>query len=291
MMPPPANSPERGTLTLAKGRVRVHFVRRMKSLLRLILLIGTAGAITGCASREPKEVFHAGDEVPPDFVAGPAALLLTNLDGFSATAAFSLPVTAGQTKPVSGDLLERQGRLIFQPATRPVSKKNPLMGGMIFIWDEAAHSGYVLNDPLQAFARIVTGVQGTNLIWQTDGASQEEANGHPCRRLEATVQCSDGSTAQFIVWQAEDARHLPVRIRAVTGSRQFTLDLTNVRLDLPPPELFTPPDGFTRYDTSVALMDELILRQTELLKSTERRGNADESMVPTVPTWRQGQTQ
>ena len=262
----------------------------MKSLLRMLLLACAVVAIGGCASKVPQEVFHAGDEAPPDFLSVPAAMLLTNLDGFSATVAFSQPSPGGQPRTVSGDVLEREGRLIFQPSSRAKNKKSLLQGGMIFIWDEATHVGYVLSDPLQAYARLLPSVPGTNIVWEADAAVQEEANGHPCRRLQAVVQCDDGSSARFMVWQAQDARRLPVRIRSISGLRDFTLDFSNVRLELPAAELFVPPDGFTKYETAVALMNELIIRQTELLKANERRG-AGEGPSPNINTWRQGQPQ
>jgi len=262
----------------------------MKSLMRLLLLAWAVVAIGGCASKVPKEVFHAGDEAAPDFLSGPAAILLTNLDGFSATVVFSPPLPGAEPRTVSGDLLEREGRLIFQPASRAKNKKTLLQGGMIFLWDESAHSGFVLSDPLQAYARMPARVQGTNLVWEADGAVQEEANGHPCRRVQAVVECDDGSSARFMVWQAEDAKRLPVRIRSVSGSPEFTLDFSNVRLDLPSPELFVPPDGFTKYETAVALMNELIIRQTELLKATDNRAPG-EGPSPNINNWRQGQPQ
>ncbi len=263
----------------------------MKSLLRLLLLVLTGVAIGGCASKAPKEVFRAGDEVPPDFISGPAAMLLTNLDGFSATATFSAPSSGGLPYTVSGDLLEREGRLIYQPASRVKTKNVLLHGGMIFIWDEATHAGYVLSDSLQAYARISSSVQGTNVVWNADGAVQEEANGHPCRRVQASVECDDGSSARFTVWQAEDEKRLPVRIRAISGSREFTLDFSNIRLELPKPELFVPPDGFTKYVTSVAMMNELILRQTELLKASAPHGAGVEPNGQLIQNWRPGTTQ
>ncbi|HUD82949.1 MAG TPA: hypothetical protein VMQ67_05580, partial [Candidatus Saccharimonadales bacterium] len=82
----------------------------------------------------------------------------------------------------------------------------------------------------------------------------------------------------------------PVRIRSISGLRDFTLDFSNVRLELPAAELFVPPDGFTKYETAVALMNELIIRQTELLKANERRGTG-EGPSPNISTWRQGQPQ
>jgi hypothetical protein len=261
----------------------------MKCLLRLLLPAVAALAIGGCASKVPKEVFHAGDEVPPEFLTGPAAMLLTNLDGFSASVAYSQTSPAGLPQTGSGDLLEREGRLIFQPASRARKKKELIQGGMIFIWDQDSHLGYVLSDPLQAYAGMSSSVLGTNLVWKTEGAAEEEADGHPCRRVQAVVECDDGSSAHFTVWEAEDAKRLPVRIRSVSGSRQVSMDLSNVRMDLPAPQLFIPPDGFTKYPTAVALMNELIVRQTEIIKAYER-GPAGQA-IPTIESWRQAPPQ
>jgi hypothetical protein len=263
----------------------------MKSLFPLLLLVWAVVVIGGCASKLPKEVFHAGDEVPPDFLSGPAAMLLTNLDGFSATVAFSQTPPGGVPRSASGDLLEREGRLIFQPVNQVKTKNALLKGGMIFIWDEASHFGYVLSDSLQAYARIPAGVQGNNLVWNSEGAIEEAANGHPCRRLQAIVQCDDGSSVRFTVWEAEDAKRLPARIQSNSGSRDLTLDFSNIRLDLPKPELFVPPDGFTKYPTSVAMMNELIIRQTELIKTSGARVPNDTIGAPGMNNWRPGQTQ
>jgi hypothetical protein len=276
---------------LGDNAVSVHFAGVMMRLLRFVLPALSLVAVSGCYFEGPKEVFHAGDEIPPDFLTGPASLLLTNLDGFSATVDFTLPAAAGRTKPVSGDLLEREGRLIFQPAPRVKKKNSPFQGGMIFIWDVDNQGGYVLSDPLQGYARMTHGIRGTNIVWEPQGAAQENANGHPCRRVQVDVQCEDGSTARFIVWQAQDARYLPVRIQAITGSRQFTLDLDKVRLDLPQPELFIPPDGFTRYSTAVVLMNELLIRQTALIKSYKGNPEEFEQLNPNVQNWRQGAPQ
>jgi hypothetical protein len=261
----------------------------MKRLLRTLLLISAAVVISGCASKIPKQVFHAGEEAPPDFLSGPAAMLLTNLDGFSASVTMTLPQIGDEGSPVSGDLLAREGRLIFQPVNRVKNKKILIQGGTFFIWDEGKHSGFVLSDPLQAFAPMDSTVNGTNIVWEAGAAVQEEANGHPCRRAPATIQCDDGSSARFMVWQAEDAKRLPVRIQCLSGPRQFTLNLTEIRLDLPSAELFTPPDGFTKYPTPVALMNELILRQTELIKANERIVPEQQLTAPSINNWRQGQ--
>ncbi len=257
----------------------------MKTLFRAGVVALAATVITGCASRS-KALYHAGDETPPDFLAGPAAVLLTNVDGFSAKLTASVPLAGGGRRTMTGDLLGREGSLIYQPANHAKGKRKRSEGGMFFIWNEGGHSGYVLSDPLQAYAPASAQVQPTNVSLNTLGAVREEANGHPCRRIEAVVQSSDGSSARFRVWQAEDARYFPVRIQAPPGPGEMVLDFSDVRLELPPAELFGPPDGFTKYETPVALMNELIIRQ-----NATQIGPIEISPAGKMDNWRQGPPQ
>ena len=240
----------------------------MKMFFRAGCLALAAAVLAGC-STQPKEFYHAGDEAPPDFLTGQMALLLTNVDGFSAKVTSSIPKAGGGQRTLSGDLLGRQGSLIYQPAAAVKGKRSRSEGGMFFIWNEAEHSGFVLSDPLQAYAPESLNIQPTNVSFNTAGSVEEPANGHPCRRVEAVVQSSDGSSARFTVWQAQDAKHFPVRIQSPPGPGEMTLDLFNLRLELPPSQLFGPPDGFVKYDTPVALMNELIVRQSALAKRNE----------------------
>jgi hypothetical protein len=258
----------------------------MKNLLRISLMAVAAAAITGCAGKT-KLLYHAGDEAPPEFLAGPAAVLLTNFEGYSATLTASLPQRVGPPKVVAGDLLEREGRLIFQPATGVKGRHVRSEGGMFFIWHEDRHEGFVLNDPLQAYAPELSGVAVTNIVWKRNPASEEAADGHPCRRVEAVVESNDGSSVRFRVWEAEDAKHFPVRIASAT-SGGLTLDFSNLRMELPPPELFYPPDGFTKYASSTTLMNELIVRQTAYNKSMagDNLGPAPTGLVAAPEKWR-----
>jgi hypothetical protein len=212
-------------------------------------------------------IYHAGDETPPEFLAGPLSVLLTNLDGFSASASASAPARNGKPELLTGDLLEREGRLIFQPATGVKGRHKRSEGGLFFIWHKDRNAGFVLSDPLQAYAPVVSNINVTNIVWNTSGAVEEQANGHACRRVEAVVQSDDGSTARYAVWQAEDLKRCPVRIVSAGGAKAMTLNLLNVRLELPAPELFYPPEGFTKYETPATLMNELIMRQSAFVKS------------------------
>ncbi len=262
----------------------------MKKLIRAALLALAAVAVGGCASKT-KMTYHAGDEAPPDFLAGPVEVLLTNLDGYSASLTASMPPRVGERRLVSGDLLEREGRLIFQPWSAVKGKRARSEGGMFFIWHGDRNSGFVLSDPLQAYAPIASGVHVTNIVWNSSAAVEEAAGGHPCRRVEALVESSDGTSGRYLVWQAEDAKRFPVRIASADGGRRVSLDFSNVRLELPAPELFYPPDGFTRYESPTALMNELIVRQSAYNRGLE--GTKEGEPVPAVgpANWRPRQTQ
>jgi hypothetical protein len=261
----------------------------MKRQFRRVLTALLALAVAGCTYKA-RVIYHAGDEVPPEFLTGPAAVLLTNIDGFSASLTASMPLRGGEQRQLSGDLLQREGRLIFQPATGVKGKHARSEGGMFFIWREDEHDGFVLSDPLQGYAAVAAGVPVTNVAWNTGAAFEEAANGHPCRRVEATVQSSDGVARRYLVWQAEDAKRFPVRIASAEGAAGLTLNFMNVRLELPPPELFNPPDGFTKYPSPTTLMNELIVRQNAFVKGQNYSSEEGEPVeAPGPANWRPSQ--
>jgi hypothetical protein len=275
---------------LAVENVSIHFGYRMKKLFLVLACMAVIAAIVaGCAS-QPKVFYRAGDENPPDFVAGRVAILLTNVDGFSAKLTGSMPQSSGGQRIISGDLLGRQGALIYQPANAVKGRRARSEGGMFFIWNETDHSGFVLSDPLQAYAPAAATVQPTNVTLNSASAVEEPANGHPCRRIEAVVRSSDGSAARFTIWEAEDAKHFPVRIQSPPGPGAMTLNFSDLRLELPPPQLFGPPDGFVKYETPIALMNELIVRQSALAKRNEvKPSELNPAGGPGVNNWRPGQ--
>jgi hypothetical protein len=253
---------------LRQGGFPFILVVGMKRLYQVGLLALGAAVLAGCSTK-PKALYHVSDASPPDFLAGAAAILLTNVDGFSAKLTVSSSSESGVQHTTAGDLLGREGLLIFQPQSAVKGKRARSEGGMFFIWNEEGHAGFVLSDPLQAFAPTSVQVRPTNVVFDTAGAVEEEANGHPCRRIEAVVKSSDGSSERFKIWEAEDAKYFPVRISTPPGPREMVLNFAEVRLELPPAQLFGPPDGFTRYDTPVSLVNELIIRQSALAKRNE----------------------
>jgi hypothetical protein len=253
----------------------------MRTICGTVLLGLAAAFLCGCASRHPGPVYHAGDENPPDFLIGPVTVVLTNLNGFSAHVISTITAPGETPLTASGELLGREGKLIFQPTLAIKGKRARTEGGLFFIWDEPRRSGYVLSEALQGYAPIKSTVESAGQLDITKEGVAEEVNGHPCHRCEAEVVLLSGLKSHLTLWQADDARHFPVRIEAVEGPSRMTLDFSEIRLEYPAQELFMPPDGFVPYASSVALMNELIVRDASLAKKhqlgEEDEGPADQS--------------
>jgi hypothetical protein len=86
-------------------------------------------------------------------------------------------------------------------------------------------------------------------------------------------------------WNADDLNHFPVRLRTEYAGRQETVDFSNVRMDLPPPELFSPPGGFTQYPNPVALINELIIRESTY--RTGPLGGANQDLRGMPANWKE----
>lgn len=216
---------------------------------------GRAGAVAGI--RPPK---------PPAFLNGPMALLLTNVDGFSARAVLESGAPANGVELAAGELLGRGGKLLFAPGAAKSAAKRARAEDFAFIWDVAANRGYMLNDPLQGYAPISYGRLFTNLATSATlkQATAENVAGHPCQQAEVTVTADDGSASVFRVWRATDLKGLPVRISGASDGTPVTLTLSKVRLEAVPNDLFQPPNGFTKYDSAEVMINELSSRQLNL---------------------------
>jgi hypothetical protein len=231
---------------------------RMLGLCLLLIAVLAAG----CSS-SGKKTGRAGAPIrlpkPPVFLNGPMALLLTNMESFSAHAVLESGAPANGVELAAGELMGRRGNLLFAPSR----SKRTRAEDFAFIWDVAANQGYVLNDPLQGYAPISYDRLFTNVATSTtlNNAVTENVAGHPCHPVEVTVAANDGTASVFRVWRATDLKGLPVRITGASDGMPLTLTLSKVRLESVPNDLFQPPNGFTKYDSAEALITELTTRQ------------------------------
>ena len=200
---------------------------------------------------------------PPAFLDGPMALLLTNVDGFRAQVVLEGGVPSNGGERVVGELLGHSGKLVFAPGSTSAARKGSHAADSAFIWDVAGNHGYMLNDPLQAYAPVSANRQYTNIAVNAamNHPAPENVAGHPCQPTEVTVAASDGSATVCRVWRATDLKGLPVRITCAPNGLPLTFTLSKARLETMPDDLFLPPKDFTKYDSAEALINELAARQ------------------------------
>jgi hypothetical protein len=204
--------------------------------------------------------------LPPLFLNGPMALLLTNVDGFRAHVVLESGAPPQTAQLAAGELMGRGGKLLFAPAPGGAAKQQARGGDSAFIWDVIENRGYVLNDPLQGYSPVSSSRQFTNVVTvaAVDGSESERIDGHPCQRTEVKVMASDGTATVYRVWRARDLQGIPLRVTCPSNGVPVTFTLSRVRLEAVPNDLFVPPSGFTKYDSPEAMMAELFLRKHNL---------------------------
>jgi hypothetical protein len=75
---------------------------------------------------------------------------------------------------------------------------------------------------------------------------EEIAAAHDCRVQRVVTKIHGGEKQSMDVWNADDLRGFPVKMRTVRAGRNVTTTFTDVKLDAPvDPNLFTIPAGFS----------------------------------------------
>jgi len=270
----PAENPPRSNSSIASrisGLCRHVSIRG--SLPVLLLTLGLAAVFGGgCAhgkGREQREFTRVYTPQIPVFLSGPAAVLLTNSDGFSARATLRGDSAFPGSALVEGELLGRGSKLVFAPREGGQENKQLRLGGFSYIWDVASGTGFVLSEALQGYAPVASGLRVTNLVYEPGGSPPKEV----------TALMNDGSKAVFRVWPNEARKELPAHIEA-RGNPSMALSLAKIKLQPPAPDLFLPPDSFSKYATAEALADELAVRQHNLGRGLR------EPAVPSMPQHR-----
>lgn len=241
----------------------------MRAASWLAPVLAIVGLIAGCSSGPDPVTGGSGftrvyTPQPPLFVNGSMAVLLTNASGFSARAVLTEAAPAFQSQPVTGQLLGREGKLLFAPDPTDTEDRTSRRAGFSFLWDVKDNSGYLLCEVLQGCAPRSSSLRVTNVITRSSQAAPERVDGHPCELERVEVRMNDGGTRHFEVWRALDLQGLPVRISATNSAAPVTLTLSRIRLAAPAAEVFVVPDGFTTYSSAEALVDEVAARQLNL---------------------------
>jgi hypothetical protein len=253
----------------AKPLARRFGCLRMASAAAVIVAVGLSG---GCASRpeiQTAKFMKAPAPVMPISLAGPGALLFTNLPGFSAKLVIENPDSTEE--PRQGELLGRDGRLLLAPSGSKSEEKTQRDPGFMFLWNVANNAGYILAEVLQGYAPV----NGTNTyktpVVRSEAPSPDRVGGYACNLQEVTVEDGQGRIHMFKVWRAPELKGFPVRVQRLGTNSSLALTLSKVRLEAPPENLFSPPESFARYANPDVLMSEIVLREQNL----RRKGPAE----------------
>lgn len=218
--------------------------------------------LTACSSDDSKRPRLSEEQLapkPPAFLVGPASVLLTNARPFNAKLTMDFPGETNRTHVLTGQLLGQGSHLVFAPTRNDRT----------FLWNTASHGGWVLSEALQGYAPVISAIHVTNIMTtsETAGPSSQRVNGHPGHEAEVTLSSDDGSTAGFSIWRAADLNGYPVRIKSLTASRPYVLDLTDISPATFNSNLFSPPESFTKYSSPESMGNELIARRAKPKKS------------------------
>jgi len=237
----------------------------------------------GCAhSRKDAELdlVSTGVARPPLFLVGPAALLLTNAGGYIAAIHVQSDSVMGKPEVTTGELLARGSKLFFVPHTS--GHQRPGSGGLSFIWDAAERKGYVLDEPMQAYAPISSSTRFTNIsVLSSENLATVKIAGSLCRRATATASTADGSVASFQICQSAESG---LALQITSTQPRFDLQFSKLELRAPANDVFSPPAGFTKYDSLEAMMNELASRQHDIRRTGRGLTPRDWEPPPATPS-------
>lgn len=237
----------------------------------------------GCASDADREF---GRELSRITTVEPPTFLDAGVAQIFGRASFTARLEAqkglsGSRPPMVGELYGKDGSLFF--ISDEQRGKKGIAGGVSALWHEPTGTAYLLNEPLQAYAPFRQDAYATNSPLEVAQAGEEEMNGQRCRKSVLSRRLGDQAIPQFIVWRAVDFQDLPVRIQTTNNTAVVTLTLSRIQLRAPAPGLFALPDGFKKYESTDAMLGELVRRRTDALSgrakmNRERYGAPDTSL-------------
>jgi hypothetical protein len=221
----------------------------------------------GCASEEKEfgeSVARLQPIEPPTFLNGEIATLFGSAN-FTARLEVQRGM-AGMQPPTVGELYGRDGSLFFIADEQ--RGKRGLNGGLSVLWYAPNKTAYLLNDPLQGYAPIRH--QNTNALAEATVVGEETLNGERCRKSVLTMDAAGETIPRLIVWRSLEKQDLPIRIQTTNSPQIVTLTLSRIRMQAPPADVVTLPNGFKAYDSTDAMMAELVRRRTNAMDARSR---------------------
>ena len=232
--------------------------------------------------------------IPPHILefTGPLTQLFGTNSGFGAKIIISSADAPKETKPSAGVLLFRYGSTIFEPDSAPVHgpktlKKKERDGdfGLLVLSLVAKQTVYVVSEGVSGFTELpfTQSEAGKYGLAATDLGTERLLGVDTIKRM-VVVQPEVGNPQTFLVWvpAASKFRGLPMKIERTKGGPATVVILSDVKFEKPDEQLFTPPQGYQRYESLNAMTDEMTRRVWNVYRRPDQ-SIAFPNYVPTTP--------
>lgn len=220
--------------------------------------------------------------IPPHILefTGPLMQLFGTNTGFGAKVIIASAEAPRSVKPAAGVLLFREGSTIFEPDSAPVrgpktrsKKERDGDFGLLVLSLTSNRTVYVVSEGVSGFTEIPFSKSevGKYAVAATD-LGTERSQGVECLKRMVVVQPEAGEPQTFLLWNPTAARWrgFPMRIERTQGGPTSSFSFSDVRFEKPDPQLFTPPQGYQRYDSLNAMTDEMTRRVWNVYRRPEQ---------------------
>jgi Domain of unknown function (DUF4412) len=122
---------------------------------------------------------------------------------------------------------------------------------------------YVIYPNAQSYAEMTTpesAATNTDSKIEITELGKETVAGHPCVKNKAVVTDKQGDKHEFTVWNATDLKNFPVKIEMNEQGSAITMSYSDISFSKPDASLFTPPTGYTKYDSVQEMMQAVMMK-------------------------------
>ena len=142
---------------------------------------------------------------------------------------------------------------------------------MVTVSQSGKKTIYVIYPNAQAYAEMtppdMTPAATNDSKVEITELGKETVDGHPCVKNNAVVTDKQGSKHQFTVWNATDLKNFPVKIEmnepgnGSSPAVAMTVSYQNISFSKPDASSFSPPTGYTKYDSVPEMMQSVMMKK------------------------------
>ena len=142
---------------------------------------------------------------------------------------------------------------------------------MVTVSQSGKKTVYVIYPNAQAYAEMappdMTPAATNDSQVEITELGKESVDGHPCVKNNAVVTDKQGNKHQFTLWNATDLKNFPVKIEmnepgnGSSPAVAMTVSYQNISFSKPDASSFSPPTGYTKYDSVPEMMQSVMMKK------------------------------